>query len=191
MSFKKVASVAVTAFILHGCAAPLIVGGAASTAAVAQDRRSAGAMVDDQTIELKAHAALTDDRELEQKARVVVTSFNGVILLAGQAPDERLKARASEIARGIPGVRELRNELTLGEPIPLGVRSRDTMITANVKSRLLADRTTEGSKIKIVTEDGTVFLMGLLSRAEGNAAGAVASNTPDVKHVIKIFEYTR
>jgi len=190
VNVKEVALLALAGFLLHGCAAPLIVGGAAGTAAVSQDRRSAGAMVDDQTIEMKAQGALAEDPELEQSARVVVTSFNGVILLAGQAPDERLKARAEDIVRGLRGVRELRNEMTVGEPIPLGVRSHDTMITANVKSRLLADRATEGSKIKIVTENGVVYLMGLLSRAEGNAAANVASHTPDVQRVIKIFEYT-
>lgn len=176
---------------LSGCAA-IAVGGVATGAAVAHDRRTTGTMIEDQNIEIKAASALAKDPELKSRAHLNVTSYNLVVLLSGEAPSEELKVRAGRIVRGIERVKRVHNEVVVAAPSSMMTRSSDTMITARVKTALLGIKGFEdfdGTRVKVVTENGTVFLMGLVRRAEADAATEAARTVGGVQRVVKLFEY--
>ncbi len=176
--------------LTQGCSAPLVVGGAvAGGAAVATDRRTVGTMVDDQSIELKAISAFIEDAGISKQAHVSATSYNGIVLLTGEAPTEALRSRATELVRGIPSVRQVHNEIALREPTPAATRAKDTWITSKVKSKLLTNEEVEGLRVKVVTVDGIVYLMGLTTREQARLASDLARDTDGVRLVVKVFEY--
>jgi osmotically-inducible protein OsmY len=172
---------------LQGCATA-VVGAAAVGTSVALDRRTAGVYVSDQEIELRA---LTSLREaLPQKTdNISATSYNRQVLLTGQVPDEALRARAAEVVKGIPDVRTVFNELSISGVTSLTSDANDVSITTKVKTRLLRDDRVPGTKIKVVTESAVVYLMGLVTQAEAEAATEIARTTAGVTKVVTLFEY--
>lgn len=180
--------VAALASPLTGCVGAFVAGGAAG-ASVASDRRTAGAILDDQTIEIKALEAIYDDSELYKSTHVSVTSFNKVVLLTGEAPTAELRSRAEAKVAALPNVRHIYNEIAIAEPSSLGSRSQDALITTKVKSAMLAADPNIAFHVKVVTERRTVYLMGLVYRAEGDTAADVASRVGGVQTVVKLFEY--
>jgi osmotically-inducible protein OsmY len=177
--------------LLQGCA-PLVIGGAAAGATVAHDRRTAGSFIEDQAIEMKASTALNSEPELRRQGHINVTSFNMIVLVSGEAPSEALRQRAGEVIGGIEKVRRVHNEVIVAAPSSVMSRSSDTLITAKVKTSLFRIKGMESfdpTRVKVVTENGTVFLMGLLTRAEGDATARAASGVGGVQRVVKLFEY--
>lgn len=177
--------------LVQGCA-PVVIGGAATGVTVAHDRRTAGTFIEDQTIELKAKAALRDDSDLRAQAHLNVTSFNMIVLLSGEAPSEALRQRAGTLVANVEKVRRVHNEVLVAAPSSVMTRSSDTLITARVKTALFSIKGMEDfdpTRVKVVTENGTVFLMGLLTRPEADAAARTASGVGGVQRVVKLFEY--
>jgi osmotically-inducible protein OsmY len=175
--------------LLQACA-PVVVGGAAATGtAVAIDRRTAGIMVDDQAVELKTLDAILSDKELYEQTHISSTSFNGLVLLTGQAPRAELRERAERIVSAYPEVRRVVNEITISAPNSVMTRTSDTWITTKVKTLMFAEKNFNGNNVKVVTENGTVYLMGLVRRAESDKAVAIARQVKGVQRVVKVFEY--
>ncbi|ODN65925.1 BON domain-containing protein [Methylophaga muralis] len=174
--------------LLQACAA-VVVGGAATTAAVAYDRRTAGAVLDDQSIEAKAKYAIFQDKDIHSQSNINVTSYNGFVLLSGETPNEALKQKAENLVRDIPKVRKVFNELAISGPSALTSRSSDSWITTKVKAKMTKDENVDPLFIKVVTERGTVYLMGKVTRPEADKAVAVTRSTKGVLRVVKIFEY--
>ncbi|MEW6353961.1 MAG: BON domain-containing protein [Pseudomonadota bacterium] len=174
--------------MLQGCVA-VVAGGAATGAAVAHDRRSAGTVLDDQTIEVKAIAAILSDKELSNSAHINVTSYNYAVLLTGEAPSEELRKRAEELVRKIEKVKNVHNEITIAAPSSMVSRSSDTVLTGKVKANMVGLEGLDPTRVKVVTENGVVYLMGLVTRAEADIAANAASKTTGVQRVVKIFEY--
>ena len=173
---------------LAGCVPVMIAGAAGGAALVATDRRTAGAQVDDESIELKI---VTRANELYgDRIHLNVTSFNGVVLLTGEVPDQGAWASLGNLAKGTEKVRVVHNELVVAPPSELGNRSNDTYITSKVKTRMIEAAKFPPNAVKVVTERGVVYLMGIVSRAEGQAAGEIAATTEGVQRVVKVFEYT-
>ncbi len=180
---------AVVIGMLQGCA-PLVVGGAAAGGVmVAEDNRTTGTIVDDKGIEFKVAKALADDQAIGA-AHINVSSLNGIVLLSGQVPTPALSARAEELARKIQKVRVVHNELVVGPNSSFSSRTHDTWITTKIVSKLLGGEGVSETRIKVVTEDGTVFLMGLVAHKQADRAVAVAQSTDGVKRIVKLFEYT-
>jgi osmotically-inducible protein OsmY len=176
---------------LSGCA-PVLVGGAATGGAMALDRRTPGAFIDDERIEWTIRNAIRQDQELSSQSNVSVVSYDGVVLLAGETPTEALRTRAAEHARNVEKVRRVHNELVIAAPSSLMTRSSDTAITARVKTRILGIRGLEGfdgTKVKVVTENGTVFLMGKLYRREADVVTDTARQVSGVQRIVRLFEY--
>jgi osmotically-inducible protein OsmY len=186
--FAAFAAVAGVTTLLAGCV-PLVVGGAvAGTALVASDRRSVGAQADDEAIELKI--ANNIGTGYGDRVHVNVTSYNGVVLLTGEVPAQDLVGTMAEIARTTAKVRRVHNEIVVGPVSDVGARSNDTYITSKVKSRFVeASKTFSPTHVKVVTERGVVYLMGLVRRDEGDTAGQIAASTSGVVRVVKLFEY--
>jgi len=185
---RALALVAAAALLpLEGCV-PLVVGAAAGgTVLVATDPRTTGSQVDDEVIEDKISYTLHE--RFKGDFHVNVTSYNGVVLLTGEVPAEQARADIAEIARTTPKVRAVQNELAIGPVTDMNSRSNDTLITSKVKTRFVEANKFQINHVKVVTERGTVYLMGLLPRSEGDAAADLASTTSGVQRVVKVFEY--
>lgn len=175
--------------LLQGCAAVALTG-AATGASVAYDRRTTGTVVEDEAIELKASKALFEDKSLHEQAHLNVTSYNTRVLVTGETPSEELRARAIDIVRHIEKVSQVYNEITVAAPSSLMTRSSDSVITSKVKTKLLADEQVSGINVKVVTENGVVYLMGIVSHTEADVATNIARETGGVQKVVKLFEYT-
>ncbi len=173
---------------LAGCAG-IFLGGAATSAAVVNDPRTTGSVVEDQSIEVKALAVLRDDKEIKEQTHYSVTSYNQVVLLTGQAPSEALRRRIAEKVATVEKVRHIHNEITLAAPSSMIARTNDTVLTTKVKTRLFGNDKLDATRIKVVSEDGTVFLLGIVSQADGDLAADIASTTGGVQKVVKLFEY--
>ncbi|HET8816229.1 MAG TPA: division/outer membrane stress-associated lipid-binding lipoprotein [Pseudidiomarina sp.] len=185
-TLQRITLAAIFTLSLSGCTAALV-GATAVGIASASDSRTVGAQVDDQAIEVKAIATLQREDRLDQ-ARIQVVSFNRSILLMGQVANSNLSDLAANAVRSIDGVIRVHNEIRIGEVIGLQTISKDTWITSKVKAQLLANKEVDGSHVKVVTENGEVFLMGIVSRAEAQAAISIARNINGVVRVIDAFE---
>ncbi len=175
--------------ILHGCVAAVI-GGAATGANVAHDRRTTGTFIEDEAIELKSLKAFFNDKEINEQTHLNVTSFNTIVLVSGEAPTEELRQRVIKIVRNIPKVSHVHNEVSIAGPSSLMSRSGDTLITTKVKTKLIAEKNLDGTHVKVVTENGVVYLMGLLNREDADKATEIARQTGGVQKVVKLFQYS-
>jgi len=147
--------------ILTGCAAVAVGGLATATGVnVATDPRTAGTLVEDEAIELKALKAFYQNKQIRSQTHINVTSYNNKVLVTGEAPTEELRTRVIEIVRNIEKVKHVHNEVTIAAPSALVARSSDTLVTGKVKSKILASRKLKGLNVKVVTDKGVVYLMG-------------------------------
>jgi len=182
------AAAAVSILVALPACAPLIVGGAAiSTAMVATDRRSAGAIVEDQTIETRVRYEL-DQKMRAEGANISVTSYAGKVLLTGEVPTEALKQRATQLATAVQNVVGVTNELGVMPASSLGTRTNDTVILSKVKAAFLDKGDISTNTIKVVVERGTVYLLGIVTQREAEAAALAASRVGGVVSVVKLFE---
>lgn len=177
---------AATAMLMQGCF-PLAAVGVGATALVLDDRRSTGMYIEDENIEWKARARLIDRHK---DVHVNVTSYNLSVLITGEAPSEQAKKDVADTIRAIPSVRNVTNEINVSGNTSFTSRSNDSLITTNVKARLINNGKVSPTHVKVVTENGVVFLMGILNREESDAAAEIARTTSGVARVVKVFEYT-
>lgn len=171
---------------LQGCF-PLVAGGATAVTLMATDRRTSGIYLEDEGLEWRTRDAV--QKRFGSTVNISVTSFNRNILLTGEVPDETIRSEAGRIAEGGPNVRGVINELTLGAPSTMGARSNDTLITSRVRARFVEHRTPGSQHVKVVTEAGTVFLLGIVTRTEADAATQIARTTAGAVKVVRVFEY--
>ena len=185
--FKKLTFICVIS-LLQGCVAALIGGGAIATK-VGTDPRTAGTQIDDETLEFKVENAIEKDAQIKSEARINAVSYNGRVLLIGQVPSEGVKETATELAKGVEGVNDVYNELTVGQKISIGQISKDSWITTQVKSKMLVDNRVKSTDVKVITENGQVFLLGSLTHSQADAAEDIASRISGVQKVVKVFKY--
>lgn len=176
--------------LLPGCAGVLIVG-ATTGAVVAHDRRTPTTFVDDQVIEFRIRSRLADESELRKHANISITSYNNIVLLTGEAPTEEMRRRAEDMTRAVPKVRRVHNELTVSAISIPSARLRDSLITAKAKTSLFKVKKDgfDPTRIKVVTENRSIFLMGLVRADEADAAVQQVSQVNGVTKVVKVFEY--
>ncbi len=173
---------------ISGCAV-IAVGGAATAASVAIDRRTPGTQIEDQTIEVKAVQALNADPELDEQAHLNVISYNTIVLLSGETPTDAMRQKALELVKSVDKVTHVYNEITIAAPSSMVSRTSDSYITTKVKTKLFANQEQTGLDVKVVTEKGVVYLMGIVSHAEAEIATNIARQTGGVQKVVKLFQY--
>lgn len=166
---------------------PVVAGGAAAGGAIVADRRTSGIYVEDENIELKAIKFM--ETNLGEHAHVNVTSYNRNVLLTGEVPDEAAKAKAVGAVKAITNVRNITDELVVGPKSGLSSRSNDTYLTSKVKSQFVTESKFSANYVKVVTENSVVYLLGIVNKAEADAAAEIAANTGGVAKVVKVFEY--
>lgn len=171
--------------VLQGCFA-LAAAGMGATVIMVDDRRSTGFYIEDENIELKSRLRINENHK---DAHVNATSYNLTVLLTGEAPTEQMKKDIEATIRAVPSVKAVQNELVVAGNSSLASRSSDALVTTNTKARFINNGKFSINHVKVVTEAGTVFLMGIVTREEGDAAAELARNTSGVSRVVKVFEY--
>lgn len=182
-----VALLAASLPLIHGCAA-VVVGGAATGVLMAEDRRKSGVYLEDQEIELRAMDRLRGAFG-DKAASVSTVSYNHHVLVYGQVQDETSRNKATEIVKTIPKVVKVYNETTISGITSTTSDLNDAAITTKVKARLANSDKVASNHVKVVTEAAVVYLMGLVTREEAEAAGQIASSTSGAVKVVKLFEY--
>jgi len=171
--------------LLNGCAA-VAVGGAATGAVMADDRRTVGTITEDQGIEIKASNRI--DGKFGN-AHISATSYNRMLLLTGEVSDAAAKSEIEKIARAVENVRGVYNEIQIAGNSSLSARANDAYLTSKVKARFLDAQKFDVVHVKVVTEANTVYLMGLVTRQEATDATEIARTTSGVQRVVRVFEY--
>ncbi len=170
-----------------GCA-PLLSASSAGPIKENPGARTWGTWLDDGSIETKTYVNIKQSDPRFEDAHIVVVSYNGSVLLAGQVPNNELRNKAPEVARNVRKVRRIYNELQVaGNTSPI-VRSNDAWITAKIKTALFANTEVQGYRTKVITENGVVYLMGLASKAEASRIADIASASYGVQKVVQLFE---
>ena len=179
----------VSALLLQGCELALLSAGGAAAFTALEDRRTAGSQIEDDGIELRAGNRISD--RFGDKVHVNISSFNRWVLLTGEVPDEKARGEIEKIALAVPNVRGAANELQIAGVASLGSRANDSFITSKVKARFVDSQRFSPVHVKVVTEAGIVYLMGVVTDKEADDAVEVARTTGGVRKVIKIFEHCK
>jgi osmotically-inducible protein OsmY len=184
-SFKVSGAALLLSLCLNACA-PILVAGFAGSAMVATDRRTSGAQLEDETIELRSSARIRDN--LGEKVHVNVTSYNRQVLLTGEVATERDKQSVVSLVEKVENVKAVVNELSVMPPTNLSSRSNDLIVTGKIKASLVDSRDLFANAFKIVTERNTVYVMGRVTQREANSATNVIRNVSGVNKVVRLFE---
>lgn len=188
MKLNKTISILLCVSILQGCAAAAVVA-VVGGASVASDNRTLGKQIDDQRIELVAHNQLAKMPEVSEHTNIQVISVNGSVLAVGQSPSTQLRDVVMKTLSNINGVVTVHNQIRIGNTISATTKSNDLWLTSKVKTALVANKQVSATDVKVVTENGEVFLMGLLNKNQADTAVNVARNISGVSRVYKMFEY--
>ncbi|MDX1812163.1 MAG: BON domain-containing protein [Gammaproteobacteria bacterium] len=179
----------------HGCfsifriATVIFIAVFLASCSVLPDRRDTKVIVNDENIESKAANILYGDTTINKKIHVNITSYNGIVLVSGEVLSEDLQQKVIDMVRNIPDVRRVHNELVVADLTSFESRTGDTWITSKVKSQMMGNKQLESNFVKVVTENDTVYLMGMVTEKEAEIAAQIASNVSGVKRVVTLFEY--
>jgi osmotically-inducible protein OsmY len=188
MSLRSVALIGalVASTTLSGCAALLVGGAVVGGSLLASDRRSSGTQLDDQAIELKANSRVRD--LLGDRGHVNVTSYNRLVLLTGEVPSETDRTNIEQAVARIDNVKSVVNELAAMTASSLSNRSNDALITSKVKATLVDAGDISSNAVKVLTERGTVYLMGRVTEREAERASDLSRSISGVQKVVKVLE---
>jgi len=177
--------------VLSSCALLVAAGvatGVGTGVAMSNDRRTSGIFVEDEGIEMKSGRRISE--KYGNNVHINVTSYNRNVLLTGEAPSDAAKADIGNLVKGVENVRNVINEISVGPTSTYGSRSSDTLITSKVKGRFIDVGKFQVNHVKVITENGVVYLLGLVNRKEADNAVEIAGSTSGVRKVVKVFEYT-
>ena len=172
--------------VLAGCVGAAVVGAGAAGALIYADRRQAETIMTDEGIEIRAGNRISD--KFGDRVHVNITSYNRTVLLTGEVPDAGVKAEIEKITAGVPNVKAISNELQIGALSSLQNRSNDAYLTSKVKARFIDANQFATNHVKVVTENGVVYLMGLVKQRESASAVEIARTTAGVLKVVRVFE---
>jgi len=172
-----------------GCAPVIIGAGGAAAVSSLEDRRSTGTQLDDESIEVRASNRISD--RFGDRVHVNVTSYNRLALVTGEVPDARAREEAEKIVLAVPNVRGVTNDLQIAGVSSFASRTNDTYLTTKVRGRLLDTKRVSPAHVKVVTEAGVVYLMGLVTEPEADETVEIARTTGGVRKVVKVFEYCK
>lgn len=187
LRFPRIVLVSISAAVLSAtlsACAPLVLGGAAVGTMVAVDRRTSGAQLEDEGIELRAASRLREG----VAGHVNVTSYNRQVLLTGEVQREQDKQAAEQLVSRVENVKGIVNELAVMGTSSFAQRSADTLTTGKVKASLVDDKELSVSAFRVVTERGTTYLMGRVTQREAERATQIARTVPGVQRVVRVFE---
>lgn len=185
----RLALASVCSSLMVGCVATAVTVAAVTTVDVVHDRRTFGEYVDDNNIEFTVRYFVARDEELRSRTHLSATSMHGILLLTGEAPSVELKNRVVDFAKDIEGVRQVVDEIRISGETGFMSRTNDVWLTTKVKSTLFAKTKLDANRVKVVSEHGNVYLMGIVTREEGARATQIAREIGGVMQVVQVFEY--
>jgi len=185
---KRIIALLITGALISGCSSFI---GAVKEEPIQEDsgNRTSGSFVDDELIEIKSAVNIGKGSAELKSSHVSITSFNGVVLIAGQVASEASKQEAEAIISQVRKIRRIHNELTVTSPTSSLTRASDTWITAKIKANMLGDDRVDATRIKVVTENGVVYLMGLVYPQEAEDSINLVRTVNGIQKIVKIFEY--
>jgi osmotically-inducible protein OsmY len=178
----------IPALALQGCPAVIGAGGFVAMSTM-DDRRTTGTQLDDSSIESRAKSRIAE--RIGERGRINVAAFNRTVLLTGEAWDEATRAEAERITLEVPNVRSVTNEIQVASIAPFSARAGDPQLTATIKGRFMGSDRLNSVHVKVITEVGVVYLLGLVTEAEAETATELARTTGGVRKVVKVFEYCK
>ncbi len=181
----------VTTISVNGCVGTAIVAGGAVAGAAAVDRRDTSTIINDNNIEINIKEAIYTDETIRRDIHVNVTSYNGVVLLSGETPTLEMRDKVVRHTQQVDTIKMIYNETIVAPPSEHTSRRQDTYVTSKVKTALFSAKEITGLEIKVVTENQVVYLMGLVTKEEGDIAANAARQVSEVKQIVKLFEYTQ
>ncbi|WP_133405554.1 division/outer membrane stress-associated lipid-binding lipoprotein [Parashewanella tropica] len=187
---KKLIALLLTCFMLQGCAG-LIIAGAAGGAVALNDKRSLGTQLDDTDADFKIMAELAKQQDIKNQTHIRAITVNRKVLVIGQAPNTMLRDKAINTIKGMNIADKVYDQIRISSPTGFTTRTSDTWITTKVKGRMLNQKGLDITRIKVITENGEVFLMGVINSKQADLAVNVARHTTGVRKVIKVFDYTK
>ena len=188
-NFHRTVCYIALAISLCGCVATAVTVAAVTTVDVVHDRRTIGEYIDDSNIEFTVRTFIVRDDALRTRAHISATSMNGILLLTGEAPTTDLKDKVANFSANVEGVRQVVNEIRISGETGYLSRTNDVWLTTKVKSVLFAKTKLDANRVKVVSEHGNVYLMGLVTREEAAKATQIAREVGGVTQVVQVFEY--
>lgn len=179
----------ISTLLLPACLPAAFVAGATAGGVVISDRRSLKTIVQDRKISCQALIQLNSEPALKAQSHIAVATFNGVVLLVGETNSPEHKQRAYELVKAVPHIRRINNEIVIGEALSTKESSADVWMTTKVKAAMMAEKGLNSTQIKVLTEDNTVYLMGLVTHHQAELAVEVARTVTGVRKVVTLFEY--
>jgi osmotically-inducible protein OsmY len=176
-------------FNLTACGPVIVASVTHGTTKLSEDGRTFGSMVDDSSIVIKIDSLIKEDERLADRSHINITSINGIVLLTGETPDTEFRDSILTMARSVNGVKRTVNEILITAPSSLSARSNDSWLTSKVKTKLIYDKRVDSTRIKVVTENKSVFLLGLVNHAEADYATETVRTVSGVQRVVILFEY--
>jgi osmotically-inducible protein OsmY len=188
-TIQKTVLVIGVAALLQGCVTAAVIGVVGGGVSVVNDNRTLSNQIDDTKIEFAAHSALENAVGLADNTNLQVVSVNSKVLVVGQAPNTHLRDLAIKTLNSLVGVEQVYDQIRIGNITSFTTTSNDMWLTSKVKTALFSSNSLTATQIKVVTENGEVFLMGLVNSSQANAAVEAARNINGVSRVFKMFEY--
>ena len=185
---KRIFALALTGILVSGCST-IVSSVKEEPIQENHTERTTGSYVDDELIEIKAAVNISKGSEEIRSSHINITSFNGVVLITGQVATENSRMEVEQIVSQVRKIRRIHNELTITSPTSTLTRASDTWITAKIKANMIGDDQVDATQVKVVTENGVVYLMGLVSRLQGENAIRVVRGVNGIQKIVKIFEY--
>lgn len=190
MDIKKLIIIGLLPITLSGCVAAAVLAGATVGGSVIYDNRNVKTQMRDRQITSIAEYRIDNDEKLHDNSNISVATYNGVVLIVGQAQTQELKEYSTQLLASIKGVRKVFNEVTIAGSDSILQETSDSWITSKAKTEMLARKNLQSSEIKVVTEDGVVYLMGTVSHAQAEIAADTVRRIGGVRKVVEVFEYT-
>lgn len=184
----RYALILLTLALLQGCAGAVVIG-AVSGAKMANDERSVGTQLSDTNADFTISSALAKHDDISNQTNITAVVMNTHVLMMGQSPNSMLRDKAINVVQQLQLGGKIHNQIRIGNPTSFTTRSNDTWVTTKVKGRMLNEEGIDITRIKVVTENGEVFLLGLVDRKQADLAVDIARNTAGVRKVVKVFEY--
>jgi osmotically-inducible protein OsmY len=184
----RYALILLTLALLQGCAGAVVLG-AVSGAKMANDERSVGTQLSDTNADFQISSALSKHDDISNQTNITAVVMNNNVLMIGQSPNSMLRDKAINTVQGLQLGGKIHNQIRIGNPTSFTTRSNDTWVTTKVKGRMLNENGIDVTRIKVITENGEVFLLGLVDRKQADLAVDIARNTAGVRKVVKVFEY--
>ncbi len=173
--------------ILQGCAGAILVGAVGGTVMV-NDERSFSTQIDDTNADFQISSEISKHDDLRNQTNITGVVMNGSVLMIGQAPNSMLRDKAINVVKSLNFGGKIHNQIRIGNPTSFTTRSNDSWITTKVKTRMLNDKDLDVTRIKVITENGEVFLLGVVSQSQADLAVDITRNTAGVRKVVKVLD---